>query len=223
MKPNNSWQKSESITKCTQINTHSHYRRIKTINGGESGQNKIHNNMKAFGHTKTLFIQWWKYKWACHYDHCIKCLWVSFKHKWNWLCTSCRDKERANDPNRIITRRNASLKWHTTNKPRKPREEWAKMWPKPKWLFDKKVYQKEWYEKNKVYLVTIKKWKYWQSKWIPCISYRGYPLPLQDLDKPWTIHDISDREREIRMNAWKERIHLFDIMRIYIDKKLSKK
>ena len=180
--------------------------------------------MKAFGHTKTLFIQWWKYKWACHYDHCIKCLWVSFKHKWNWLCTSCRDKERANDPNRIITRRNASLKWHTTNKPRKPREEWAKMWPKPKWLFDKKAYQKEWYEKNKIYLATIKRWKEWQSKWIPCISYRWYPLPLQDLDKPKVQDNMLDSiDWKKTMNAWKERMKLFDIMRIYIDKKLSKK
>ena len=180
--------------------------------------------MKAFGHTKTLFVQAWKYKWSYKYDHCIKCLWVSFKHKWNWLCTSCWDKKRHNNPERISSRKRAWVKWHTINKPRKPREEWAKMWPKPKWLFDKKAYQKQWYEENKIYLSTIKKWKEWQSKWIPCISYRGYPLPLQDLDKPKICDNALDTiEWKKTINAWKERMNLFDIMRIYIDKKLSKK
>jgi hypothetical protein len=96
------------------------------------------------------------------------------------------------------------------------------MWPKPTG-FDQKAYQKQWYEENKIYLSTLKKWKEWSEKWIPCISYRGYPLPLQDLDKPATIHDISNERREIIMREWKERMNLFDIMRIYIDKKLSKK
>lgn len=179
--------------------------------------------MKTFWHTGTLFIQWGKYKWACKYDHCIECLWVSFKHKWKWLCTSCWDKKRANDPNRIETRKKASTKWHTINKPRKPRSEWAKMWPKPTW-FDQKAYQKEWYENNKVYITTIKKWKEWQSKWILCISYRGYPLPLQDLDKPKiVVSRIDDEWTQKALNDWKERMKLFDIMRIYIDKKLDKK
>lgn len=181
-------------------------------------------NMKAFGHTGTLFIQWGKYKWACRYDHCIACLWVSFKHKWNWLCTSCWDKKRHNNPERIASRKRAWKKWHEINKPKKPREEWAKMWPKPTWLFDKKAYQKQWYEKNKIYLATIKKWKEWQSKWTPCISYRGYPLPLQDLDKPKVQDNMLDSiEWKKTINAWKERMQLFDMMRIYIDKKLDKK
>ena len=186
------------------------------------GKTKYTINMKAFWHTKTLFIQGWKYKWSYKYDHCIKCLWVQYKHKWNWLCTSCRDKERANDPKRIETRRKAWLKWHKTNKPKKPREEWAKMWPKPTG-FDQKAYQKQWYEENKIYLATLKKWKQFVERWIPCISYRGYSLPLADLDKPGTIHEISNERRETIMREWRERMKLFDMMRIYIDKKLDKK
>mgnify|MGYP006949696903 CR=1 FL=1 len=40
---NSFWQKREHTTKCIQTIIHSHYRRIKTINGGENGQNKTHN------------------------------------------------------------------------------------------------------------------------------------------------------------------------------------
>ena len=176
--------------------------------------------MKAFWHTKTLFIQAWKYKWSYKHDHCIKCLWVSFKHKGNWLCTSCWDKERTDNPLRKASRYKASMKFHNANYVRIPRDQWKKMWPKPTG-FDEVAYKKQWYQKNKLYLATLKKWKLWLEKWIPCISYRGYPLPLQDLDKPYTKM-MSESDEEIAINSWKERMKLFDMMRIYIDKKLSK-
>jgi len=142
--------------------------------------------MKAYWHTKTLFIQWWKYKWACKYDHCINCLKCDKKHKWRWLCTSCWDKERDKNPKRKEIKHKAWMKWHVINKPKKPREEWKKMWPKPTW-FDQIQYKKDWYRMNREPILLLRKWESRKKKWLPCIEYRAPKrtvyLPFDDLIK----------------------------------------
>ena len=100
--------------------------------------------MKQYWHTKTLFIQrWnWKYKWAYKHNHCIECWKCDFKHKWNWLCTKCRDKKRDLDPKRKQIKKKAWLKYHEKNyKPVIERKKKLK-------VFDMKSYQKDWRQKN---------------------------------------------------------------------------
>ncbi len=170
--------------------------------------------MKKFGHTKTLFIQWLKYKWACHYDYCIECKWVKFKHKGRWLCTSCWDKERANNPKRIEIRQKAWKKWHEINKPRKPREEWEKMWPKPTW-FDQKEYRKEWYNKWKVAILSLNRWAVRKKNWLPYIEYLWKPLPFESLAKPFD-KNMTCTQKEY--DKWKNNVALFEKIKKYLTK-----
>lgn len=164
--------------------------------------------MKNAWHTKTLFIQWWKYKWSYKYDHCIECKTVKFKHKWRWLCTRCWDEERSIKPNRIESKQKASKKWHTINKPRKPREEYKKSLPKPTW-FDRRSYQKEWYMKNREVILFLKKWVVRKRKWLPTIEILWKHIPYIDLEKPIAMSGYDE---------WKKNVELFDKIRNFLTK-----
>ena len=154
--------------------------------------------MKAFWHTQTLFIQADKYKWSYKFYHWQECKTCNFKHKWRWLCTSCWDKERANDPKRIEVRQKAWKKWHEIHKPRKPREEWKKMWAKVIW-FDHKKYQKEWYNKNKEVISILKKWEVRKRKGLPVIEYMWKFIPYFDMEKPRDINLYDSRKENMRI------------------------
>ena len=172
--------------------------------------------MKNAWHTKTLFIQWGKYKWACKYDHCVECKTCTSKHKWRWLCTKCWDRNRDNDPKRKEIKYKAWHKWHTINKPRKPREEWKPMWQKPFLsLEDKKKYMHEWYIKWRDAILTIKKWVIRKKKWLPYVEYMGYPLPFETLSKPFDINQTCSDEV---VDKWRSDMILFDKVREYLNK-----
>lgn len=164
--------------------------------------------MKAFWHTWTLFIQAEKYKWSYKFDHCQQCKTCNFKHKGRWLCTSCWDKERANNPKRIEVRKKAWKKWHEIHKPRKPREEWKPMWQKPTW-FDQKSYQHEWYMKNRDAILFLKKWAVCKRLWKPVLEIMWKHIPYIDLEKPKNI-DFYDE--------WKKNSDIFDKVKKYLTK-----
>lgn len=170
--------------------------------------------MKNAGHTKTLFIQWGKYKWACHYDHCTECKGVKFKHKWRWLCTSCTDRKRANDPNRKETRIKASRKFCEKNHiPLElQKKKWNKWWWTPE---DKKAYQKSWYEKWKIAILTMKKWIVRKKKWLPYVEYMGHPLPFETLWKPF---DVNNNVPNCVFEKWKSDMILFEEVKKFINK-----
>ena len=105
--------------------------------------------MKQYWHTKTLFIQWNKYKWSFKYDYCISCKWVSKKHKWKWLCTSCFDKKRKENPKRAFNL--VKQQWKHYYKTRILMFLEKTEHKKKKVNFTKedfKEYQKEWYQKK---------------------------------------------------------------------------
>lgn len=165
---------------------------------------------KAYGHTKTLFIQWWKYKWSFKYEHCISCGKVEKPHKWRWLCTRCWDKERDKNTKRKQQKYNVWHKWHITNKPRKPREEWKPMGTKKRiTLEQKKEYQRQWYQKWKEAIMILNKWRIWSKKWIILPLYKWKPIPF----------DIWPRDDKIETyEEYKERVRKFDVVKQFIDK-----
>lgn len=123
--------------------------------------------MKKYWHTWTLFIKWWKFKWAYKYDHCIKCRKADFKHKWKWLCTSCYDRERKNNSKQ----RKINLKIQNTKHYYKSRillflekKEYKKTWPKTN-IFNLLEYRKNYYQKNKEVLKLIAKWNRMNKSW----------------------------------------------------------
>lgn len=170
--------------------------------------NKSYISMKAYWHTKTLFIQGWKYKWACKYEHCIECWQTKFKHKWRWLCTSCWEKERDKTERRKEVKYKAWHKWHIENKPKKPREEWKKMWPKPTG-FDRSEYGKQWYQKNREVILLLNKWKVRKRKWLPVIEILGKYIPYINLEKPPTLKWYDE---------WKQNQQIFDKIIQFINK-----
>lgn len=119
--------------------------------------------MKKFWHTWTLFIQAWKYKWSYKHDYCIECWKCDFKHKWNWLCTSCWEKKRDNTKRRKEVKRKAWLKRHQNNY--QPRER-----KKRESNFDKEKYKKEWYQKNHEAILLKAKADRMRKKWIQVLK-----------------------------------------------------
>ena len=164
---------------------------------------------KEYGHTWTLFIQWWKYKWSQKYEHCIECWLVKFKHKGRWLCTSCWEKERDKDPKRKAVKYKAWHKWHVANKPRKPREEWEPMGTKKRLTPEqKKEYQKAWYQKWKEPIIILNKWRIWAKKWLILPLYKGRPIPFE----------IWPRMDDETYEEYKERMRKFDLVVKFINK-----
>ena len=166
--------------------------------------------MKAFWHTKTLFIQAGKYKWSYKHDHCIECWQTKFKHKWRWLCTSCWDKKRDKNPKRKEVKYKAWHKWHIINKPKKPREEWKPMWTKKRLTSEqRKKYRKNWYRKWKEAIIILNKWRIWSKRWLQLPMYKWYSIPF-DI---WPRNDKIESYEE-----YKERARKFLIVKNYINK-----
>jgi len=44
---------------------------------------------RNLGHTKTLFKEGGKFKWARRYEHCLKCKTTNHKHQGSGLCSKC--------------------------------------------------------------------------------------------------------------------------------------
>lgn len=162
--------------------------------------------MKQYGHTQTLFIQWGKYKWSYKYDHCVQCGTCKFKHKGRWLCTSCHDKERGKTEKRKEVQYKATMKWHNKNYVRIPPEQHKKKWPKPTG-FDRKAYQKEWYQKRKEFLDILREWKRLEKEWKILPKYKNHPLPF-DIWPMWTQESYED---------FKKRKEKFDKIKKFID------
>lgn len=163
---------------------------------------------KEYGHTNTLFIQWWKYKWSYKYDHCISCGKVDKPHKWRWLCTRCWDKERDQDPKRKEYKKTKCHEWYVENNPKKPREEWKSKWRKPTW-FSKKEYQHQWYMKNRDAIWLIRKWEVRRKRWLPTIQIFWKHIPYFDITKPIALEWYDE---------WKKNIELFDKVRKFLTK-----
>ena len=157
--------------------------------------------MKIHWHTKTLFLQWNKYKWSIKYDHCIKCKTCDYKHKGRWLCTRCIDKERYAKPKRKEVLRKSALKWsrqHTEEE-----------------KIRKNLIQKKYYLKNKEVLQLILKARRRVQRWLPClqiiIKWKTRYLPFESLEKPTTVTH-TDYEQ------WKENQRAFDLIRSFYNK-----
>lgn len=165
---------------------------------------------KEYGHTKTLFIQWWKYKWSYKYEHCISCGKVDKPHKWRWLCTRCRDKKRDQDPKRKEQKYKACIKWHENNYKRIPREEWKPMGNLKRLTPEqKKEYQHQWYMKNREVIWLLRKWEVRKRKWLPTIQILWKHIPYFDITKPLALE---------RYDEWKKNMELFDKVRKYLNK-----
>lgn len=94
-------------------------------------------------------------KWSRNYKYCIKCYTNTNKHKWNWLCTSCFDKNRyKNNEKRRIQNKIRWTKFHFNVRILQYlfKKKHKKTWPDI--IRDKKInslYAKIWY--------WLKKWK----------------------------------------------------------------
>lgn len=166
---------------------------------------------KEYGHTWNLFIQRqnWKFKWAYKFEHCIKCWNCNHKHKWNWFCTACFDKERDKDKKRIETKRKAWLKWHKLNyKPVEVKKVIEK-------TFDREKYIKEWNLKNKEVLKL--KWKAYRmrKKWLFCmqmiINWKTIYLPYSEMIEKPTTTWLNFK----KYDEWKEQQRQFDLIKNY--------
>lgn len=145
--------------------------------------------MKKYWHTKTLFIEGWKYKWARKHDCCTSCLSAKKPHKWNWLCIACHDKQRAKKRKWALKRQNWKHYYKnrllhiltTVSDPRKKR------WKKPTG-FNQIEYKKEWYRKNRK--VMLLKWEVERrrKKWLPClemrVKWKTRYFPFEGIEKP---------------------------------------
>ena len=169
--------------------------------------------MKVFWHTKTLFLQNGKYyKWSYKHTHCIECGNCNHKHKGNGLCTSCFDKNRANKPNRLISRKKACKKFYEENY--EPVIERKK---KPK-IFTgdvERVYKRKWYDDNRPAMKLKAKIKRRKQKWLPCIvimiKWKTKYLPFETLEKPAVTTDKW-------FSQWQKNMKDYDILIAYYNK-----
>lgn len=154
---------------------------------------------KIYGHTKTLFIEGGKFKWARHYEHCIECWTCNSKYKGNWLCTKCYDKKRYKNPKRKQINYKAAMKWHRKNY--KPVIERKKRIS----TFNKKEYQKKWYEENKQLISYINKWK--KINWLEVIfNKKTIKMPFHTLEKPKCTTDP-------KYGKWKENMKIYLLLK----------
>ena len=128
--------------------------------------------MKAYWHTKTLFIEWWKYKWAKEHNNCVLCGRCDFPHKGKWLCTKCYDKERLKNPARKKQIAKNNRNWLVNN-----REEIQEKRKQAKKLYYN-IYKEE--------LNFIAKWKRYKKAWKQVIHIWKFPLPVWP-EKPRSI------------------------------------
>lgn len=153
--------------------------------------------MKAFWHTKTLFIQAGKYKWSYNHDHCTECGTCKFKHKGNWLCTSCTEKKRFKDPKRKLVLEKSNNLWIENN--RKQFNEYQKQW------------HKEYHEKNKEAINLLRAGLRHQKAGKPVIIVMGKPIPFMELIKPNSTLDP-------RYAEWKKNDELFLKLKNFLEK-----
>lgn len=160
--------------------------------------------MKQYGHTKTLFIEGWKYKWSRKYDHCQDCKTCDSKHKGNGICTRCTDKRRSYDPVYAEQKRQAKLRYHKRNYQYIPREEWKKFWPKNTLTPDeRRAYQRDWMRRSR-YIKS-----FLSTDQIPNFpQYKGYTIKLDF---------ASGTAKEIE-----EKTKMFTILKEWIDKKTNR-
>ena len=158
--------------------------------------------MKAYGHTKTLFIQAWKYKWSYKHDFCISCKNVSSKHKWKWLCTKCFDKNRREDSKRLFNLAKQNWKYYYKTRilmflEKTEHKKKALNFTKE----DQKIYQKEWYTINREAILL--KWKAdrmkkrWETVLIAFIKWKERYFPFTNITRPPMWHDMIEyREKD---------------------------
>jgi hypothetical protein len=91
-------------------------------------------------------------QWSRKYKQCIECNSIKSRHKWNWLCLLCYDKNRNKNSKRIIQNKIRSYKyWYNVRIMQylyKKRHK--KSWPKQ--IRDEKIIpllKKIWYYKRK--------------------------------------------------------------------------
>lgn len=159
--------------------------------------------MKKYWHTGTLFIQWWKYKWSYKYEHCIWCGQCDKKHKWNWYCINCFDKQRKKkNPKRII---NLKFQWlrHYYKKrvllflEKKERKKKIK-------TFDVISYRKQWYLKNKERVKLEKKWNQEKLLWNNVLEIitkkKTIYIPFMQLQKDYCNSYEEYKENQRKYN-----------------------
>ena len=181
--------------------------------------------MRNKWHTKTLFIQWWKYKWSYRYDHCVKCWTCNFKHKGRWLCLSCWDKERNKTPKGYILKKIIQIRYWVRNRISHwlNTQERKACWNKCYELTQeerkrrKPIYQKNYWKKNREIINLKNKIYRRRKKWLPClimmINWKERYFPFEGLwEKPKVYWSF-------KRNIWKEKQNEFEILRKYYSKK----
>lgn len=158
--------------------------------------------MKAYWHTKTLFLRACKYSWSYKHEHCTECGTCDFKHKWNGLCTSCYDKKRAKKLDRKLWNRERQLKYMRTS------EVFREYQRKRK---------REEYSKYGEAISVLRKWDRWKKSGKKVIEinikWRYYALPLSQIHKPeWHTEDE-------KMEQYKEDSRIFESILEYINSK----
>ena len=166
---------------------------------------------KKYWHTKTLFKKWNKFYWSYKYDFCIKCKTCNFKHKGNWLCDSCFDKERKiKNPKRVINLKKQNLVHYYKKRILLFLTKTAhKKKVKNKTPEQIKEYQKQWHKDNSYRISLQKKVARRLKKNLPClqiiINWKTRHLPFADITKPATTTSKDYLE-------WKEKRKMFNTL-----------
>lgn len=177
-------------------------------------------NMKKHGHTWTLFLQNWKYyKWSYKFDNCTVCRTCKFKHKWNWLCIGCYDKQRkVYNPKRIINLKKQQLVNYFRGRINLflNKTEKSKRWRKKFLTEEAKIqYKKEWYNKNLEKILIDREVKKRLRDNKPClkmiINWKDIFMPFESLEKPVNINWSSWFSKE--WYEWKENSRKFEILK----------
>ena len=169
---------------------------------------------KKYWHTWTLFLQNWKYyKWSYKFDYCIECKNCDSKHKWNWLCTSCWDKNRQNNARRKITRKIAWIRFsyrrRVLHRLITKQRIYKKLDPDILKENRNKTIQK-WIDKNREVINLQNKVYRRKRKWLPClkiiINWKDRFLPFESLEKPATVFQNP------KYDKWKKEQKEYDIL-----------
>lgn len=174
--------------------------------------------MKNKWHTKTLFLQNWKYyKWSYKYDNCIQCKTCKFKHKGNWLCSSCYDKKRKiKDDKRKFQLKKQNWKHYYKRRVLLflEKKEDLRFWKRES-NFDQKVYKAKWYQENYERIRLINKLRIRQRKWLNClkmiIKWKDVYFPFEWIEKPSKVDSIE-------YEKYKENLKEFNILKKYYGK-----
>jgi hypothetical protein len=144
--------------------------------------------MRNLGHTKTLFITAWKYKWSYKYEHCIICWTCDRLHKGKWKCTACF--ERLRTKNKIL-KNNNQVAYQ------------KKIKDNPEFKIYKTKKAKEYYQRNKQAICIINRGKRRKEKDLPCmvliLNWKQAYLPFESIEKPkFAYQDYSEYKKKIK-------------------------